>query len=169
KAVKKFRLVGVERDGDLKCKLNLAEYCEGVYSGDLNYQIVDYTPPGSKLYDVSNLSLAEENYRAKDGTNVSLLHVSWTLQRSQSADEFVVYYCEDGISWKYFESTQNMLSTITTIVPLRTYYVKICSASSGMQSAGTIKSLYITGKDAPPSDIPSITAVIDPTDNTKVT
>lgn len=168
KAVKPFRLVGVEKDGDLRCKLNLAEYVEGVYSGDLNYPIIDYTPPNNKLYDVSNLILKEENYRAKDGTNVSLLHISWNLERGQSADEFLVYYAEDKINWKLWGSTANVIETITNVSPLRTYYIKVCAAAGGMQSPGVTSSIYLTGKDAPPSDVPSLTATIDPTDSTKI-
>nr|WP_284708573.1 phage tail protein [Sporomusa sphaeroides] len=153
KSAKPFRLVGVQRSGELKCKLSLAEYVEGVYSGDLNYPLIDYTPPGSTIYEVSGLNIAEENYLTSDGIRVSLLHASWTLERSQQADAFFVYYSTDGNDWRVWERTTEMRSTIRDINPGRIYYVKVSAVKEPILSTGVVKSLYITGRDALPPDV----------------
>ncbi|TWH49587.1 phage tail protein [Sporomusa sp. KB1] len=151
KAVKPFRVVGIEKSGDLTCKLSLAEYVAGVYTGDLNYPIIDYTPQTSTLADVIGMSLSEESYRTTEGTSVSLIHASWSLQQGKSADSFHVWYSDDNASWIFWESTYNMMSTISGIIPGKTYYVKVCASNGLQQSAGVIKSILIIGNtDTPP-------------------
>lgn len=167
KVVKKFRIVGITKEGDLNCKLSLAEYSEGVYSGDLNYPIVDYTPPDSKLVEVEKLQLSEENYRRKDGINVSLLHVNWNLTKNY-ADEFIIYASQDGNKWDMIAKTMDMSYTINSITPLKTYWVKVVVFASGLHSQGVSASLYVTGKDTPPSDVTGLVATIDPNDHTKI-
>lgn len=153
KSVKPFRLVGITKKDDLTCVLNMAEYVEGVYSGDLNYPLIDYTPPGATLFEVSGLSLAEENYLTTDGIRVSLLHVSWFLERGQQADAFFVSYSTDNINWRTWERTYDMQSTIQNVNPGQTYYVKVSVVREPLQSPGEVKSIYITGRDALPPDV----------------
>ncbi|MBU2704157.1 hypothetical protein Ga0466249_005311 [Sporomusaceae bacterium BoRhaA] len=142
----------------MKCKLNLAEYCEGVYSGDLNYPIIDYTPPTSKLVDVSDLSLAEESYRTVEGVNVSLIHASWILQRNQTADSFHVWYSDDNVNFKFWGTTYDMKSTISGIIPGKTYYVKVCVSNGIQQSSGIVKSVAVVGNDGVPPVVTNISA-----------
>ena len=157
KAVKPFRLVGVEKSGDLTCKLSLAEYVEGVYTGDLDYPIIDYTPPTSTLADVMGLSLSEESYRTTEGTSVSLIHASWSLQQGKSADSFHVWYSDDNANWQFWEATYSMKSTISGIIPGKTYYVKVCASNGVQQSSGTIKSILVVGNTDTPPVVTSIT------------
>lgn len=152
--VKKFRLVGVERDGDLRCKLNLAEYSEDVYTGGLDYPLVDYPSIVTALPEVTSLSLAEEDFVQPDGTAVMILHASWGLARGDSSDAFYVYYSADGANYVFWERTQS-LSTAITGLPAGTYYVKVCTANSIQQSGGTFGSITMVGKK---SAIPSTPA-----------
>lgn len=167
KSVKPFRLVGVTKNKDLTCVLNMAEYVEGVYSGDLNYPLIDYTPPESGIFEVENLSLTEENYREKDGKSISVLHASWTIPPNRSAT-FIVRYSTDSENWSLWESTDNTRAAID-VTPLKTYYIKVSIVIDGIQSAGIIGSQYITGKDAPPTNIASLLATISQSDSTKIT
>ena len=157
KSVKPFRLVGIEKDGDLRCKLNLAEYMEGVYAGDLNYPIVDYTPPGTTtISDPIKLSLAEENYLTADGLRVNLLHIAWDMPKETQYDSFAVWYSLDGYTWKYWETTPEMSSTISSMIPGTTCYVKIQTLRSVIRSPGVMASLTITGTDALPPDVDTL-------------
>ncbi|MEN6567207.1 MAG: phage tail protein, partial [Veillonellales bacterium] len=156
KVVKPFRLVGVTKDGELRCKLSLAEYVEGVYTGALNYPIVDYTPTASGLADISSMALAEESYRNSDGVNVSLIHVSWILERGKSANEFVISYSEDNLNWKFWESTFDMKSTISGIVPGKKYYVMVRTSNGIQQSTGIVKDITIIGNNGTPPNVADI-------------
>jgi hypothetical protein len=151
KVVKPFRLVGVTKDGDLRCKLSLAEYVEGVYTGDLNYPVIDYTPTATTLFDVSGLSVAEESYRTKDDVNVSQINVTWNLQREQNAECFYVFYTDDNLDWKFWQSTYDMRTVITGVMPGKTYWIKVCVSNGVQQSAGAVQKLTVRGNsDMPP-------------------
>jgi predicted phage tail protein len=157
KVVKPFRLVGIDKDGELRCKLSLAEYSEGVYTGDLNYPIIDYTPPSTKMFEVTNISIAEQSYRTNDGVNISTIHMVWDVPRNKLYDGFAVYTSTDGVKWKYWGSTTELETTITSIQPLQTYYLKVCVKVSILQSPGIVENIYITGKDTPPGLVPKMT------------
>lgn len=150
KACKPFRLVGVERDGDLRCKLNLAEYVEGVYTGDLNYPIVDYTPPGSGTVEVSGLNLAVETKQDK-----LVINASWYLARGQSARSFMVYFRAAGEDdWQFWETTENMTATITDVSAPLTYEVKVCTHNGLVQSPGVIETIeLVAAGGAPPEAV----------------
>ena len=92
KAVKPFRIVNAERDGDLKVSLKLAEYDEAMYSTELDYSkypVVDYSNTPS-VAQIATLTASEESYTA-DKTSISNVRVTWQLARQGVApDSYIV-------------------------------------------------------------------------------
>ncbi len=92
KAVKPFRIVNAERDGDLKVSLKLAEYDEAMYSDELDYSkypVIDYSNTPS-VAQIVTLTASEESYTA-DKTSVSNVRVTWQLARQGIApDSYIV-------------------------------------------------------------------------------
>ena len=92
KAVKPFRIVNAERDGDLKVSLKLAEYDEAMYSDELDYRkypVIDYSNTPS-VAQITTLTASEESYTA-DKTSVSNVRVTWQLARQGIApDSYIV-------------------------------------------------------------------------------
>lgn len=92
KAVKPFRIVNAERDGNLKVSLKLAEYDEAMYSDELDYSkypVIDYSNTPS-VAQITTLTASEESYTA-DRTNVSDVRVTWQLARQGIApDSYIV-------------------------------------------------------------------------------
>jgi predicted phage tail protein len=92
KAVKPFRIVNAERDGDLKVSLKLAEYDEAMYSDELDYSkypVIDYSNTPS-VAQITTLTASEESYTA-DKTSVSNVRVTWQLARQGIApDSYIV-------------------------------------------------------------------------------
>ncbi|MDQ0204062.1 TipJ family phage tail tip protein [Pectinatus haikarae] len=155
KAVKPFRVINISRDGDQLCNIKAVEYDEAVYSDSLDYSkypVIDYTPPNSQP-EVDSLSAAEETYMQRDGTTISNINVSWSLQRGQSVDEFVVGLSENGVSYQTAKTTNDMKCIIENVKTYITYYVHVYTVKDGIVSKGQTVSVYITGKDAPPQDI----------------
>lgn len=92
KAVKPFRIVNAERDGDLKVSLKLAEYDEAMYSEELDYSkypVIDYSNTPS-VAQITTLTASEESYTA-DKTSISNVRVTWQLARQGIApDSYIV-------------------------------------------------------------------------------
>lgn len=92
KAVKPFRIVNAERDGDLKVSLKLAEYDEAMYSDELDYSkypVIDYSNTPS-VAQITTLTASEESYTA-DKTSISNVRVTWQLARRGIApDSYIV-------------------------------------------------------------------------------
>ena len=92
KAVKPFRIVNAERDGDLKVSLKLAEYDEAMYSDELDYSkypVIDYSNTPN-VAQITTLTASEESYTA-DKTSVSNVRVTWQLARQGTApDSYIV-------------------------------------------------------------------------------
>jgi predicted phage tail protein len=92
KAVKPFRIVNAERDGDLKVSLKLAEYDEAMYSDELDYSkypVIDYSNTPS-VAQITTLTASEESYTA-DKTSISNVRVTWRLARQGIApDSYIV-------------------------------------------------------------------------------
>jgi len=170
KVVKPFRVLNISRDQELRRKITCLEYIEEIYTEatdipEINYSELDTMP------EVSSLSVAEETYRQKDGTMVSDLNVSWRIPRTNEISGYKVLYSSDnGTTWKEWCSGLKALSTsIVGVKTAITYLVKVCTinilnnVSNGIQA-----SIYVTGKDRPPSDVASLAASFDTTDLSKV-
>lgn len=170
KVVKPFRVLNISRDQELRRKITCLEYIEEIYTEatdipEINYSELDTMP------EVSSLNVAEETYRQKDGTMVSDLNVSWSIPRTNEISGYKVLYSSDnGTTWKEWCKGLKVLSTsIVGVKTATTYLVKVCTInilnniSNGIQT-----SIYVTGKDRPPSDVASLSASFDTTDLTKV-
>lgn len=173
KVVKPFRVLSISRDEDLRRKISCIEYIEAVYTEaadipEVNYSALDVTPT-----EVVSVSAAEETYRQKDGTVVSNLNVAWNIPRDKLVSGYKVLYSSDnGQTWSEWVTGITALSTEIIGVKAQTaYVVKVCTINQvGVVSAGVVSvSVYVTGKDAPPSDVAALSAAISPSDCTKIT
>lgn len=171
KVVKPFRVLNISRDQDLRRKITCLEYIEAVYNEATDIPEINYSELDT-LLEVSSVSVVEETYRQKDGTMVSDINISWSIPRTNSAIRGykVLYSADNGTTWTQWCSGITTLSTaIVGVKTGTTYLVKVCTINDlGLVSAGVKASLYITGKDLPPSDVASISASIDATDSTKI-
>lgn len=168
KTVKPFKVVAITRTDDLMCKISAVEYAEEIYTNS-------DAPPrnGSNSspdpVEVVGITLQEQTYRQSDGTIVSLLHCGWSLPRGSSADAFMVYYSTNGgTNWQLAERAY-ITEAVLTVQQKQTYMVKICTARLFVISKGAVSEpIYITGKDTPPSNVPSAEASVDAANRTKI-
>ncbi|WP_333594786.1 host specificity factor TipJ family phage tail protein [Anaerospora hongkongensis] len=170
KVAKPFSVVSVDRKDDLTYTLTGIEYVATVYEESLDAPVIEYSAEDMTPPEISGLSVAQETYRQKDGTVVSVINCSWLLPQ-RVVHSLVIYYREEGEStWKKWADQQEAFTTIAGVKSLSTYQVKVCAISDiGVISPGVISDpIYITGKDSPPSNVPSLGAAIDPADSTKV-
>lgn len=178
RAVKPFRIVGAERDGDLLVKLKLIEYDEAVYATELDYSKyprIDYT--SSESFSTENVTAAEETIVEKDGTVVSFINISWESPDgySLSADGYSVLITN--------MDTEEIEEFSTTALSYRyrgakagtTYKIQIKLCINGNRVNGGSTSITIVGKDTPPENVSymslvqadeNITAVITPVKDT---
>ncbi|WP_164522323.1 host specificity factor TipJ family phage tail protein [Halocella sp. SP3-1] len=157
KVAKPFRLTSISREGDFRCKLQATEYIEEVYGEAENIPIIDYTTD-SLFFEVEELSTKEQTFMKNDGTTTSQLWCSWSIPRGKSADEYYIYYSNDGENWNYIGSTIENSFNIDEVRVGKIYYVKICVKVGVYISPGQISdSVYITGKDSLPTAPASLT------------
>ncbi|MEN6411617.1 MAG: host specificity factor TipJ family phage tail protein [Veillonellales bacterium] len=171
KVVKPFRVLKISRDQDLKRKITCLEYIEAVYTEATDIPEINYSDLETTV-EVSNVNVNENTYRQKDGTMVSDLDISWSIPRATRIAGYKVLYSSDnGTTWNQWCSGLTALSTsIVGVKTETTYLVKVCTMNEfGAVSNGIQASLYVTGKDFPPSGVSSVAASFDPTDSTKIT
>lgn len=114
------------------------------------------------LPDVSNIQLAENTYRLKDGTVLSDIHVWFSEPNYLRLSHYNIYYdLNNSGQWKFAGSASSGDYIIKALPQAQTIKVKITVFSDFLlESSGTIsESLYITGKDRPPSDVPKLSLV----------
>lgn len=171
KVVKPFRVLNINRDQDLKRKITCLEYIEEVYTEAIDIPQINYSELDT-LLEVSGVSVAEETYRQKDGTMVSDINIGWSIPRTTTAIRgYKVFYSTDnGTTWTLWRSGITALNTSIVGVKTETnYLVKVCTINDlGLASDGMQASLYVTGKDLPPSDVSIVSASVDATDSTKI-
>ncbi|MBP2655801.1 MAG: hypothetical protein H6Q73_3370 [Firmicutes bacterium] len=172
KVVKPFRVLNISRDQDMRRTISCIEYIEEVYTEATDIPEVSYSELDTTV-DVSTVSVAEETYRQKDGTMISDINAAWTIPRTTTtaiSGYKVLYSTDNGTTWTTACSGITSLSTsIIGVKTETTYLVKVCTINDlGIVSDGVEASIYITGKDLPPSDVASVSATIDATDSTKV-
>ncbi|HWR42551.1 host specificity factor TipJ family phage tail protein [Sporomusa sp.] len=172
KVVKPFRVLSISRDQDLRRKISCIEYIEEVYTEATDIPEVNYSALETTT-EVSNVSVAEETYRQKDGTMVSNLNVAWSIPRDKLVSGYKVLYSSDnGQTWSEWATGLTALSTKIIGVKTQTaYLVKVCTINAaGVVSTGVVSfPEYVSGKDAPPSDVASLFADISLSDCTKIT
>ncbi len=170
KVAKPFSVVSVDRKDDLTYTLTGIEYVPAVYEESLDAPVIQYSAADMTPPEITGLSVAQETYRQKDGTVVSVINCSWLLPQ-KAVNSLVVYYQEEGEStWKKWADQQEPVTTIAGVKSLTSYRVKVCTISSiGVISPGIESDpIYITGKDSPPSNVLSIAAIVDQSDSTKI-
>ena len=171
KVVKPFRVLNISRDQDLRRKITCLEYIEEVYIEAADIPEINYSELNT-LLEVSSMSVGEETYRQKDGTMVSDINIAWSIPRTTTAIRGykVLYSADNGTTWTQWCSGITTLSTsIVGVKTGTTYLVKVCTINDlGLVSGGVKTSLYVTGKDLPPSNVASISASVDVTDSTKI-
>jgi len=117
-------------------------------------------PFGDVVPDVTSITLTQEYYVDKDGTTVSNLNGTAVLPSySFTRNVHVQYSTDDGGSWVNYGTTTDGNFVISNAKTLTTYLVKLIVENSvGRKSTGlTSDAIYITGKDANPSDVPLMT------------
>jgi predicted phage tail protein len=172
KIVKPFRVLNISRDQDLRRKITCLEYIEDVYTEATDIPQINYSELDT-LLEVCNVSVAEETYRQKDGTMVSDINIAWSIPRITTtaiSGYKVLYSADNGTTWTPWCSGITARSTsIVGVKTETTYLVKVCTINDlGLVSDGVQASLYVTGKDLPPSDVASVSALVDATDSTKI-
>ncbi|HWR06292.1 hypothetical protein, partial [Sporomusa sp.] len=172
KVVKPFRVLSISQDQDLRRKISCIEYIEAVYTEASDIPEVNYSALETTT-EISNVSVAEETYLQKDGTMASNLNVAWSIPRDKLVSGYKVLYSSDnGQTWSEWATGITALSTkIIGVKTQTTYLVKVCTISYvGVVSNGIVSiSVYVTGKDAYPSDVAGLSANISPSDCTKIT
>jgi predicted phage tail protein len=171
KVVKPFRVINITRDQDMKRKITCLEYIEEIYNEATDIPQINYSEL-DKTVEVSNVSVAEETYRQKDGTVVSKLNVAWRIPRDKLVSGYKVFYSsDDGQTWnEWGNSIKDVNTSILGVKTNTNYIVKVCTVSyAGVVSTGVVAyPVYVTGKDVPPSDVASLSASLDATDLTKI-
>jgi len=170
KVVKPFRVLNISRDQDLRRKITCIEYIDDIYVEAEPVPEVNYSELESST-EVNGISVAEETYQQKDGTMVSNLNVAWSIPRNTSIRGYKVLYCSDGgQSWSVWCSGITAFSTsITGVNTDTTYLVKVCTINElNVVSTGVEASIFVTGKDVPPSNVVSFAATLDAADLTKI-
>lgn len=170
KVVKPFRVLNISRDQDLRRKITCLEYIEDIYKETADIPDINYSELATTV-EVSQVSVAEETYRQKDGTMVSNLNVSWNIPRTTAISSYKVFYSDDnGSTWTEWRAGLTTQSTaISGVKTATTYLLKVCTINSfGVVSKGVEASIYISGKDLPPSDVAGLFASFDSVDATKV-
>ena len=147
KAVKPFRIVNAERDGDLKVSLKLAEYDEAMYSDELDYSkypVIDYSNTPS-VAQITTLTASEESYTA-DKTSISNVRVTWQLARQGIApDSYIVRIKSRTSDYDEQVSTRMTTHVFRGVRQGDDYDITIYSIFDAMTADSKTTSLHVHG------------------------
>lgn len=153
-SAKPFTIQKLTKTSDSKVTIEALEYNKYVYSEandvpDINYSYANH------LAAILSISLGQETYLQKDGTNTSNIYISWTSERTSMVQSANIYTSvDDGNTWSLIGKTSGYNYTIYGVKTLTNYTIKIVNTNElGVQGTPLEKSVYITGKDLPPSDV----------------
>ncbi|MEK6531251.1 MAG: phage tail protein [Deltaproteobacteria bacterium] len=164
KAVKPFRVLGIEKASDQKAKLSCIEYSSSIYNIDtltpalptVNYSSLDPWPP------VTDLKLAELLIKSNDGTLLDVIEVYFARPVSSEYASADIYY-SNGDSWTYAGNTTGESFRINGVVANRTYKVAVVTINTSGVAAliqtSPQASITTLGKLAAPSDVTGFTTV----------
>ncbi len=166
KVVKPFRIVSISRANNNECEISAIEYNAAVYDTDsITIPTSNYSALTSGILPVDDVKLTEGIIRLKDGTIENIIDVWWARpddsERLYKWDRAAVFLSDDaGLSYRYVGASQGTVFTIQGGLKVgAAYYIKVCSVvANGLQEpiAGvTAKSITLTGKSTPPSDVAS--------------
>ena len=169
KAVKPFRIVGAERDGDLLVKLKMIEYDAAVYATELDYSKypdIDYT--NTSDYATKNVVASEDTYMQADGTVITNIDISWDVPADYSSTI-------TGYSVVITDKTTGAISAVSTAntyykysaIARHSYKIQVNAKITGITVDGGSTTIYVTGKDEPPPDVTGLKAVVNPADRTQ--
>lgn len=164
KEAKPFRVVSINRSNDFRRRITCLEYNEAVYNELDVIPTKNYSALPKPIFDVTNINLTQDTYRQKDGTNISVIYVSWKVPRGRVADSFRVYYSSNnGASWVYYGETKQDTIGISRVRALNTYKVKIITRNlMGQYSRGVVsRGIYVSGKDTPPDNVTGLKVSVD--------
>ena len=147
KAVKPFRVVSAERDGDLKVSLKLAEYDEAAYATELDYSkypVVDYTSTPA-LAQAKNVTATEDSY-ISGGAAVSDIHVDWTVAGTGTMpDSYIVAVAARDNSYTQRQSTNLTSATFRGVKHPATYDISVTGIYDAMPGQSATTMLYVAG------------------------
>lgn len=147
KAVKPFRIVNAERDGDLKVSLKLAEYDEAMYSDELDYSkypVIDYSNTPS-VAQIATLTASEESYTA-DKTSVSNVRVTWQLARQGIApDSYIVRIKSRTSDYDEQVSTRMTTHIFRSVRQGDDYDITVYSIFDALSTGSKTTSLHVHG------------------------
>lgn len=165
KVAKPFRVLSITKShSEQTRKITAIEYYEELYRTDGD-QVPTIIPDVTKLgVYVRQLSLTKSIVTMKDGTVTANINLRWVLPRNQRAVEVRVYYKPDSASEYTLYATVDGSETQSVIpnVPVDNYSVRVvCVNEVGQVGTPVTQTIYIAGKELPPSDVTGVKAVQD--------
>jgi predicted phage tail protein len=164
KKPKDIRVLSIERSLDDQTRIiRGVEYYPELYDIDTSV-VPDIEPPDMSVPAPSNLHLSAATYKEKDGTITSVINCTWDIPRRQLYT-LHVWARPEGEAWQevIVLTAGEVQATIPNVRTLCNYDVKIyCTDDLGRKSEEVSGTVYVSGKDLPPSDVASLTAVQDP-------
>lgn len=164
KKPKNIRVLSIDRSPDDQTRIiRGVEYYPEVYAVDTSV-VPDIEPPDTSVPAPSNLHLADATYKEKDGTITSVINCTWDIPRRQLYT-LHVWARPEGDAWQevLVLTAGEVQATIPNVRTLCNYDVKIyCTDDLGRKSDEVTHTVYVSGKDVPPSDVSSLSVVQDP-------
>jgi predicted phage tail protein len=164
KKPKDIRVLSIERSLDDQTRIiRGVEYYPELYEIDTSV-VPDIESPDMSVPAPSNLHLSAATYKEKDGTITSVINCTWDIPRRQLYT-LHVWARPEGEAWQeaIVLTAGEVQATIANVRTLCNYDVKIyCTDDLGRKSEEVSGTVYVSGKDLPPSDVASLTAVQDP-------
>lgn len=158
-----FRITEIKENNDGTFEISARNYNKNIYSDYLGatIQVYKYGTKETSLTgvvpEIKKLVLNQEYYINSDGTVVSNILAKFTLPVYDYFHRALIFYqCgEENGEWAYYGSTTGDNFIINNAKTDEIYLFKIVlENTSGRCSAGYISDVfYVTGKDAPPSDV----------------
>lgn len=169
---KLFRITQMQEADNETIMFSCREYNASLYDDHLASAVTVYDQPsGPNLYapldDVTGITLAEDNFKQKDGVFVTNILTTWTAISSDQLlrlDRQLVQISEDGGTTfrdVAFVSSQKTSYRIVlgNVQTGTTFTVRIKTISDrGAESPGVTSNITIQGKVTPPSDVEDFAA-----------
>lgn len=151
-STKPFTVASVTRQGDEVRKISALEYNEAVYTEAVDVPVINYSQLDSEVA-ITSLSLGQENFRQSDGSVMSNIYASWTIERGKISESYEVFLSADGgTTYRLYAKTSEQNIIINNIKELKTYHVKVAARLS--YSSAAVASITIAGSVVdPPSDL----------------
>lgn len=151
-STKPFTVASITRQGDEVRKIAALEYNEAVYTEAEDVPVINYSQLDNEIA-ITSLSLGQENFRQSDGSVMSNIYASWTIERGKIAESYEVFLSADGgDTYRLYAKTSEQNIIINNVKELKTYYVKVAARLS--YSSAAVASITIAGAVIdPPGDL----------------